>query len=997
MFFTQEDYRKIEKWLLANNRKDTDFVGAATPLKGNETVVLVQDGKNVKTSVKDIVDQFFLLGVSDFLNITDKYGESYISIDQAIQLIPFRSRKEGQVITFLNTDGNWEIYQFTGKLNQWNNPTLWNNPFDWEKFIFDSILPDEEDLTKSLPDENGNAYLSLKDREYNPEDFSGLGRVILRKNIVEIDDPIYGKVKKNVLYPDMISNPNTIYEIRYDFDLNGAEIELKEGCTLKFKGGKFKGGCIHGNYTTIDLVKEQIFDTSISLKGNWNSEWSFPEWFGAKGDGLTDDTESIQKCIDFACENRITMQLNKEKYLVKNGGLLIKSHLHLYSKVNSTILTNSGLNDKDYYSFIIGCTSNETGPLVNINGYGFEDIYIEGITFNQNREYYEPKPLYGDQHGGDCIFIYGVKDIVVNNCTFLLKGSNAIQIGRYTNTNIRISNNLIHNCERKTNHDQSAIYVEGTHCHILNNTIIDDVNKLDTDSSCMDGGIEVHGLYFVATGNIIKNVRFAFNISSYRGSLLAPKSGLNLIANNEVYCDSFIVLWGQGENDSVVLGNLTVAENVCTCQTVIGTIYSEQYKAKIENITIKNNKFEGIPYKITTSSILRRAVRFVNTEYMESISICYNIFSGFVGGLIWISTSKTCEGFSVYNNIFEDCFKISEKEYNDYIYLFEFSHNINNTIVRNNIFTFYKDSIYVSLFCRDNGTNTKFVDNQIESCYQKHILETTKRIISLPSQPTSGTYNINDYIICNDGSKFYISESGTIRTGTLSGNLCYYPDTYLELNTIEGLEVGDYLSIATEHISKRITRVTAIIGNKVYLENIYIEGLEWGIVETLTEVTYSAFKLLRANNVTTMSVTYNSSPENPIVGQIHFDTHYKKPFFKEDYAWIDVNGLKKGSKEYGSLSDRPSDSSFIPTGTKFFVTTNSVPIFFEGVHDGYLRWVSADGYDVGYKRRGTTAERPTYSSYMGDMEGMTYYDTTLKKFIVWNGTDWTNIDGTPLT
>ena len=102
MFFTQEDYRKIEKWLLANSRKDTDFVGAATPLKGNETVVLVQNGKNVKTSVKDIVDQFFLLGVSDFLNITDKYGESYISIDQAIQLIPFRSRKEGQVITFID-------------------------------------------------------------------------------------------------------------------------------------------------------------------------------------------------------------------------------------------------------------------------------------------------------------------------------------------------------------------------------------------------------------------------------------------------------------------------------------------------------------------------------------------------------------------------------------------------------------------------------------------------------------------------------------------------------------------------------------------------------------------------------------------------------------------------------------------------------------------------------------------------------------------------------
>ena len=92
MFFTQEDYRKIEKWLIANSRKDTDFVGAATPLKGNETVVLVQNGKNVKASVKDVVEQLFLLGVSDFVNITDKYGESYISLTQAIQLIPYKSR-----------------------------------------------------------------------------------------------------------------------------------------------------------------------------------------------------------------------------------------------------------------------------------------------------------------------------------------------------------------------------------------------------------------------------------------------------------------------------------------------------------------------------------------------------------------------------------------------------------------------------------------------------------------------------------------------------------------------------------------------------------------------------------------------------------------------------------------------------------------------------------------------------------------------------------------
>ena len=126
MFFTQEDYKKIEQWLLANSRKDTDFISAVSPLDGKETIVLVQNNKNVNASVRDFVNQLFLLGVSDFLNITDKYNESYISLAQARELIPSGSRKTGQVITFLDEGGHWRMYQFQGQsINQWNTLSLW--------------------------------------------------------------------------------------------------------------------------------------------------------------------------------------------------------------------------------------------------------------------------------------------------------------------------------------------------------------------------------------------------------------------------------------------------------------------------------------------------------------------------------------------------------------------------------------------------------------------------------------------------------------------------------------------------------------------------------------------------------------------------------------------------------------------------------------------------------------------------------------------------------
>lgn len=249
MFFTQEDYRKIEKWLLSNSRKDTDFVGAATPLKGNETVVLVQNGKNVKASVKDVVEQLFLLGVSDFVNITDKYGESYISLSQAIELIPYRSRKIGQVVTFLDDTGKWAMFQFQGtRKNQWGTLSLWVDLID---LMTGLTITDSEDIVTETNSANQVA-LKFADKTYNEADYSGLGRVYLRKNIVNVEDPVTGNVvKMNYLTQSMISKENTIYIVQYSYNLNKQTISIPEGSILVFEGGDINNGTINCNGTVI--------------------------------------------------------------------------------------------------------------------------------------------------------------------------------------------------------------------------------------------------------------------------------------------------------------------------------------------------------------------------------------------------------------------------------------------------------------------------------------------------------------------------------------------------------------------------------------------------------------------------------------------------------------------------------------------------------------------------------------------------------------------------
>ena len=48
-----------------------------------------------------------------------------------------------------------------------------------------------------------------------------------------------------------------------------------------------------------------------------------------------------------------------------------------------------------------------------------------------------------------------------------------------------------------------------------------------------------------------------------------------------------------------------------------------------------------------------------------------------------------------------------------------------------------------------------------------------------------------------------------------------------------------------------------------------------------------------------------------------------------------------------------------------------------------------------FNNKGTTSLRPVNLS--ADDSGFQYYDTTLKKYICWDGTLWTNLDGTALT
>lgn len=201
---------------------------------------------------------------------------------------------------------------------------------------------DDEDI-ESVDNGLGVNVLKLANREYDPINFIGKGYKIIRKNIVD---------GKNLLTQDMINDPDTIYDIRYNFDLNGATLNFPDNVELFFNGGSIT----NGDFNNIRI-------SNLYLR---------PEWFGAKGNGIDDDTLAfetmlkinaylfllrpnatyiISKTIDIKNAPGRTIkcdgcQISNIKYIGDNGNLFDFTNGYSYFKMENVRLENSGNNEE---------------------------------------------------------------------------------------------------------------------------------------------------------------------------------------------------------------------------------------------------------------------------------------------------------------------------------------------------------------------------------------------------------------------------------------------------------------------------------------------------------------------------------------------------------------------------------------------------------------------------------------------------------------------------
>lgn len=823
----------------------------------------------------------------------------------------------------------------------------------WEKiknYVSGKVFnPDDEDLVAEETTE-GTSVMKLADRTYSPQNFSGKGYKILRKNIKPVSlavtkiivssVPIYdgyisfiingveshvdvvastdtttekvaakialkltesmveyevsqnastitltrkfgGKVStpssfsavgtgasciitdstkielRNILTAVMLSEPNTIYEVRYDFDLDGETIEMQEGCTLKFEGGSLRSGNIIGNKTKIKDTIHQVF-RDLTVCGEWDIDGSRPEWFGANGTNEL-DTYAIQSALNMH-QNCI---LTKKTYIVSELIVI---------PVNHSIIGNQAKIEADD-SFVVENKYNSVPNGTILYLHGREPIFQSDLDMQcctlrdfkvfgkstliglyigcENKEEIEQSSNVNYSIDG-----YNIKDLFFCNC------KDGIKISDCWNTEF---NNII----------MKNIIEYGIHiCGQVVNNVFNNCRIYNGISA-----LQIEGSEYGATKTYKRPEGCSF-IGGFYGS---SKIGINEVNSLAFYFSNLII----DLNSEIAF------------QTSDGT------NMQIKGCYIYTNKGIGIKFTLFSTK---------NNNGTRVIRDCY-----FSGNSTDIFIRSSQNGIIITNNFFSELVEIEDADAWIYNNMW-----LNHDLTKDLIY-YHEDYPNTRLFCYNN--RFKIGNEQVKTNipFDKNL--------AYVSKSNSGILSSDDYKEIYDkfadidnklkGYEFYRENAG--------GQPTYWK--HLVSTSIAGeynsIRVDGYVGTYNAPI-----RVNFELGNN---------GVKSGQGSEL-------FGYVKTNNG--LDLYFKGEPASLLHIVIFGSQHV----------------LSKVDKEY-------------------FAAPDNIVYLTSPIKTDYYGEI----YNI--KRSGTTEERPDLNS---TNEGFTFYDSTLKKMILWNGTTWVNMDGTEL-
>lgn len=263
--------------------------------------------------------------------------------------------------------------------------------------------------------------------------------------------------------------------------------------------------------------------------------------YGAIGDGVTDDTQAIQKALDDNYRGGDIM--------FPPGVYKVTKHLRYYSHQRLI----------GFYSRILRGSSSLNCLLLNANssyngGYtSVENIEIRGIIFDSNEEYDTSATLVSAGHGQninikDCIFENqsgGWHAIEINGCQYATIDSCIFRKVKTKYTNAEMIQ--IDGMKDSAGYPWSPCKYDGTVCKDVK--IINCVFEGNDFSPAIGNHTDMAHDTIIIKNNIFKNFKGS------RGAVNFTASCKNLIIQDNVIKDSPTGFVGSGEKETVITGN----------------------------------------------------------------------------------------------------------------------------------------------------------------------------------------------------------------------------------------------------------------------------------------------------------------------------------------------------------------------------------------------------------------------------------------------------------
>ena len=825
--------------------------------------------------------------------------------------------------------------------------------------------PDEEDITT-----DANNLLKLKDRPFG----KGLGYKILRADKT---------------FAEQVTDPYTIYEVRYDFNLS-SDFEMPQDCTLRFVGGSIRGAKLTLTNTYIDAPC-CLAILPNEVEGRATNTVIYPEWFT---EDLTKDiTPSMNVAINIAYGAKVL--LTNAVYIAAPR-IVPKSNVHIVSESQSVVRVDVD----EYYDSLIYSTQK------------LENVRFAGITFEQTPTSYSE--VVDNQVGRLIITLFNDShNIIIENCTFKFNGTNAISVNGENSNNTLIRNNVFEfNRAHITNdrlYDVSAVYVADHYHRIVGNRI----TTGDGEFNRVNGGIETHGVAGVVVNNTFNNCKSCINVVNDIEAVSTDEIGRIISDNAASDCEVFLCLWPV--TDYSPMANIRISNNIATNirLSAIRAVVDKNggVNGAMENIFISNNYFEGLhaefngdEYSPTVLDVFNKvAFNIMTASKITNFVIEGNTVKSFPATLVnmglYIDASSTdVQEVAVRGNTFINCFNGAITTFYNTYYCFALfmAQRTAALEVYDNTFEIpYTITMAPLLIHLNHGASVRWSNNNMPQVKSKLVYNVSGEISGdLFTERYAKFLQVGeeDLLVKGDtvydnGIKTYCSTSGlSIDVAVNESNVVNdNGGVYYLVDDASALKIGYPFTTQIGTSSSLPERIAAIIGDRIYTERwATLRGYIKENQTTSASMEFTKAIMLYGTAGTDASPAYTNLGS----GAMYYSLGLNRPAWKsKSGAWVDVFG-RVIAEFQGTWATRPNNASF---AHPFMLLDRRVPIWKNST--GADNWIYADGYNAALPRKGTTAERPDATMATA---GFTYYDTDLKKMIVSNGSSWTNMDGTSL-